>query len=274
MDWNNFYTHYDTLIEQWLNDKEREKIIKTDPYFVAQRCRPSNDIYRLSDERLEIPEPYFGNPKECSAVIINLNPGKSGNKPERDKHYNTLAGKLANTKYSCYAKDFPCLEECHPGYNFWKQKNNWIKRLCNLNDENTLKPFAVELCPYHSRKWDGSIIDDKVIEYIKEWVIQPALDAVKSSKLPFALAIGKPCYDVLTGNQLGFCEKKRWTPEDNVCGWPKNGKGNVKRYYVLLGRSDGLKVLCTWCKGGNSAPAQYFTTVEALISKYIQEDKC
>ncbi|MBQ9147018.1 MAG: hypothetical protein IJX68_04800 [Rikenellaceae bacterium] len=267
MEWKGFYDHYDELVKKWLSD-DRTNHIENDPYFIAERNTARNKSVELSRERLEIPEPYFGDPNKCSAVIINLNPGTSGDVGKRGGYYRKLADELTNTKYSDFAKDFPCLEEKHPGYKFWSQKNRWIKRLCNLSEEDQLKPFAVELCPYHSTKWNGNFIDDNVRKYINDWVLEPAKTAVNKAKLPFALAIGKTCYNELTNN-FGFDVKGEWTPDSNMQEWPRNKKGNVKRYFALL-EKDGLKIWCTWCKGGtNSAPAESFTEIEKSILQNI-----
>ena len=267
MAWKRFYDHYDELVKKWLSD-DRNNHIENNPYFIAERNTARNKSVELSRERLEIPEPYFGDPNKCSAVIINLNPGTSGDVGKRGGYYRKLADELTNTKYSDFAKDFPCLEEKHPGYKFWSQKNRWIKRLCNLSEEDQLKPFAVELCPYHSTKWNGNFIDDNVRKYINDWVLESAKTAVNNAELPFALAIGKTCYNELTNN-FGFDLKGKWTPDSNMQEWPRNKKGNVKRYFALL-EKDGLKILCTWCKGGtNSAPAESFTEIEKSILQNI-----
>lgn len=262
MKWVEFYEHYDKLIADWLDDDSRETIIAEDCYFAAERKKKRNVHIRLSTERLEIPEPYFGNPEDCSAVIINLNPGASGD-DTRNGYYTALAHLLSTSKFSDFAKSFPCLEKDHPGYRFWSQKNTWIQRLCGKGNEH-LRPFAMELCPYHSKKWNGNFIDDNVRAHIQKWVLEPAFAAVKHSRLPFALAIGKNCFDELT-KRFGFAVEAKWESRNPIFGWPQNEKGYINRYFAML-QNGTTKVLCTWCLGGtNSAPAESFSEVEQII---------
>lgn len=77
--WEEFYEQYDNLLKNWLSSKKRKQMISDDCYFRAEEGKKRSDNVKLSDEELEIPEPYLGNPANCSAVIINLNPGMSGN---------------------------------------------------------------------------------------------------------------------------------------------------------------------------------------------------
>lgn len=264
-----FYDYYDALVEKWLDDAQRGELIRTDTYFVAQSNKKRNELVKLSSERLEIPEPFLGNPESCSAVIINLNPGMSGD-GARKEYYETLAKELSTTQYSDFVKSFPCLEYGHPGFRFWSQKNAWIQRLCSHSSEYRA-PFAVELCPYHSKKWNGAFISDEVRCCIQKWVLEPASAAVKKSQLPFALAIGKTCYNEFK-YRFRFTEINQWTPDSNLTVWPVGEKGKIQRCFSLL-EKDGLKILCTWCKGGNSAPSQHFSGVEQLIIQYLKSCK-
>lgn len=268
--WNEFYEHYDNLVSNWLSSETREQIICSDCYFQAEKGKKRSDNVKLSNEELEIPEPYLGDPANCSAVIINLNPGMSRKSEARNAFYKQFANDLRAKKYSEIARTFPHLEPEAIGYKFWNQKNRWIQRLCQLNNETAeLKPFAVELCPYHSKNWNGDFITKEVRDFINQWVLKPALAAIKQSLLPFALAIGKPCFTELKTN-FGFEEVKILDPEANIYGWPSNAKGmNANRYFAIL-EKDGLKVLCTWCKGGtNSAPAESFIEIEKTLLKSI-----
>lgn len=261
-----FYDYYDELVEKWLDNTQRDNLIRNDAYFAAESNKKRNELVKLSSERLEIPEPYFGNPEKCSAVIINLNPGTSGDEA-RKGYYEELASQLSSgVKFSDFAKSFPCLEKEHPGFCFWSQKNVWIQRLCGCGYEH-LRPFAVELCPYHSKKWNGTFINKEVRTHIQTWVLEPAFAAVKKSQLPFALAIGKGCYSEL--KKLGFAELDRW--DSTISDWPTSISDKpINRYFALLGK-DGTKVLCTWCKGGtNSAPAESFANIEKRILESIK----
>lgn len=261
-----FYDYYDALVEKWLDNIQRDNLIRNDAYFAAESNKKRNELVKLSSERLEIPEPYYGNPECCSAVIINLNPGTSGDEA-RKGYYKKLASQLSSgVKFSDFAKSFPCLEKEHPGFRFWSQKNVWIQRLCGCGCEH-LRPFAVELCPYHSKKWNGTFINEEVRTHIQKWVLEPAFVAVKKSQLPFALAIGKGCYDEF--KKLGFDELEGW--DSTISDWPTNINNKpINRYFALLGK-DSTKVLCTWCKGGtNSAPAKSFADIEKRILESIK----
>lgn len=269
--WEEFYEHYDNLVNNWLSTDTRKQMISSDCYFNAEKSKKRSKNVKLSDSRLEVPEPYLGKPSNCSAVIINLNPALSWDNSERDLFYEQFVKDLSHKKYSEITCTFPHLEPDAIGYKFWIQKDRWIHRLCELNnkDSSGLRPFAMELCPYHSKSWNGNFINDEVRKCIDKWVLKPALAAIKLSLLPFALAIGKPCYTELK-DKFQFKLLEFLGPDSNINGWPTNSNDvNANRYFALL-EKDGLKVLCTWCKGGtNSAPAESFKDIEKSLLKNI-----
>ena len=219
-----------------------------------------------------IPEPFYGNMEECSIVIINLNPGVG--LPEQCWSNQNQQGLFVTdvkniNSYSNYVKDFPLLPDEQKGYpkgpqpaiDWWKQRRlKWINRiLCNMGIKTDKKPFAIELCPLHSKKFE---IDASQYHHNlktanpKLDVIEAMIFAIKASDAKIGLAIGKPIYKVLTDE--GFEDITQVTDIKPI-------NGNCREYHIV--EKDGVRVLCTWARGGNWAPREEFGEYEKRILK-------
>lgn len=101
----NYIDYWDDLIKNWANTGEipnREQVWAN--HFKDEFV---NDL---------MPEPYWGNPEECSLVYIGYNPyGKKDDYPNQchrnSKDNNRTVCGLLSPKYSEYAKKFPQLDE-------------------------------------------------------------------------------------------------------------------------------------------------------------------
>ena len=156
-----------------------------------------------------IPEPYWGNPNKNSVVILNYNPATDSTVKIDDlghyknKGYQSIS-KIMSPKYSSYASKFPILDKnpdcpfaCAAGRTWWLKRNEWFKRLI---PESNNKPFALELCAWHSPKWNyigGGKVGEKVLEYISAHIIPVYKEAIKNSDLKIGLSIGKEIGDIL-----------------------------------------------------------------------------
>ena len=65
----------------------------------------------------------------------------------------------------------------------------WIRRIYGNENLCPSKVFALELCPYHSKKFKADA-KSGLKEFIRDRVVLPAVRAVVESKLPFAIAVG------------------------------------------------------------------------------------
>lgn len=234
------------LIAKWMNNQN-----VLSPLKVHQN---------LSVEHL--PEPYNGNPFDCSIVMINLNPGgghcslcwNNQNTPH------TYVNDANINKYNGFALPFPFLTTppSTPSSNWWIGRKAFLNRLFASNKN----PFAIELCALHSNSTKG-ICFRCYLTALRS--VNPDLDptqiienAIKNSDAKFGFAVGKPIYEAL--KSIGYTDIQIPTPH-NV----KNAKGKQNARQFAMVERNGAKVLCTWASGGNSCPS-------AAFDSYIKQD--
>lgn len=153
-----FYNRCDTLIKDWLkNDFDKTSTYQNDP-FLSEQKKPNRGL--LKPEYIELmPEPFFGDPDNNLAVILNLNPGY-GLDDKKSIGKSKVKNKLCQG-YSAFAKNNPYLSNCnfHPNaYNWWKKRYDWLKTLLGYNEDDR-KPFTLEFCPWHSSNWSEARIN-------------------------------------------------------------------------------------------------------------------
>ncbi len=176
---------------------------------VTDKLRPSH-----------IPEPYWGDPCNCSIVIVNYNPG--GGTGENRHTYrgkgdsypdNTMVKYVNENKYSQLAKDCPILKkktDCnehswfcgYEGWKWWDKKKKWIQHLeesipqekDDSQDAKDSLPFCIDLCAWHSHQWrykKKDIFDNsKLKDSITERFVAPLLYAIEKSDCHLAVCIG------------------------------------------------------------------------------------
>ena len=269
--WQEFYDICDQFICDWYKDPEecaRESI-----YLKAS----NNENSFLYKQRCFMPEPFLGNPEGCLAVMLNLNPADPMRKFHKDETY---AKRIIDDRYSKRAKEFSIFEEGDGGYIWWKKRIDWLNRVSG-KDEN-LKPFVVEICPWHSTKWGGLDYENKeLVKKIEEKTLTPAFYAVQNAKINnCVIAIGKDYCEVLS--RLGFKEEVKFIPSgeklevsiENVNKnwkeqWPRNNKSELTNRAFAVFRKGENRILCIWSnKGGSNKPPQkgFDKLVKALIS--------
>ncbi len=245
-----------------------------------------------------MPEPYFGNWRGCSAVLININPGNTNpinnidNIHDKDnlikKYLMNESGKFL--QYKNLAVEFPYLSDGvsakNPARKWWEYRKRWVDRIIatyedvekikeRYDSEANVKPFAMELCPWHSKSWKRLTYNDDVYSEVEKNVLKPAQEIVRNSRLPFALCIGKPICDVLKdilGRMTGYYYKE-FDFEDFGEQWPNNKKENpIDRTYAII-KTEDISFLCTWCSGSNLPPSKEFSDsgIEAEIIRKILE---
>lgn len=199
-----FIDYWDEVVRQWLEKNNDWDVMTADGTDKAKAATEQRQIIKAINKTLEkdpqyqintihMPEPYWGNPEECSIVLLNYNPAGGprvnrhttisckdckGCEPltsEDKKIINpTTFIKYVNKKgYSHFAADespvFKTKEELgadmkwfwdedngYEGYGWWQQKCGWLNHLVEIicdKKDEKRWPFAMELCGWHSKEW-------------------------------------------------------------------------------------------------------------------------
>ena len=275
----NLYEKSDKLIVDWMSsDFQNTDTYKNDPFLSIQK-KPDGGL--LKPEYIELmPEPFFGDPENNLAVILNLNPGYG---PDNKKHIgkNEVKDKLSQG-YSTFAKTNPYLTQpdvnqkpFHPeAHKWWAKRYNWLKSILGY-DKDDRKPFTLEFCPWHSNNWSdaGINIDDFINihqDYIRDSILLPAAYAINNNRSvsPCIISIGKT-YTKLY-KSLGFTIEKTWQRPEIVKGvWP--GKEVFFEYYKKIEiNNQTIKALAIWLNGSNKTPSEEFIDIEKDIIEYIK----
>ena len=222
----NFKDYWDGVIASWLEgefDSKQEQILSQE---------------RLNLSRNHMPEPYWGNPEECSIVIANYNPGGGADR-NRHAYFNcadwehTFINEVKKSEYSKYSdvasgfpiidepdlnKEIPAWWEDYGGSKWWRKKHDWLKnsiinneKLHSLlkNNINTTeiteikecgnkKPFAIEFCGWHSKSWPGNACE----RLYKDKELQSIIDKYFINVLVEAIKCSDSKLGVCTGKQL------------------------------------------------------------------------
>lgn len=235
--------------------------------FIQKWMKSPCVLHPLLEEGLScdhLPEPYYGDMDKCSIVIVNLNPG-AGQCYQCWHNQNTprtAVNEVKNSGYSNYAKDFPLLSGAGgtASSRWWKSRNKWMESILNcMGVKTNNKPFAIELCPLHSAEFKIS----NPTAYVKKMKsFNPDLDvveaikwAVNHSDAKLGLAIGKSIYNLLLDN--GFIDTTK------ASSYPKP---SIHREYRLV-ENNGVRIMCTWARGGNTAPASNWGGFESHFIK-------
>lgn len=229
----NFIDYWDHVIRLWL-DKNADVTLFKDDNAKQQRVvieainenSKGNSDYVLNT--MHMPEPYWGDPRDCSIVLLDYNPAggprlnrhttinckdcnkcdnigmsfiKYVNKPLNS--YSTIALRCPVIKEYDDLKWFSDKDNGYEGFNWWQEKRKWLDHLveaiCDKEDEkvNHKLPFGMELCGWHSKKWSNNmdwINNEECSSIIHQRAIQPLFAAMKNSlgnsKLKVAVCIG------------------------------------------------------------------------------------
>lgn len=262
-----FIEYWDQIIKEWSKNgifpKGEETWFEVNP--------------KLKDWVELMPEPYWGDPTNCSVVILNYNPACKQEISIKDQgHYQNTGSRsisrIMAPQYSAYALPFSILEEeppcpfgCAEGRSWWMKRNEWFKRLI---PDSSKKPFALELCAWHSPNWSSTRNNPRIYEYIKEKVEPIFKDAIKKSDLGIGLCIGKEFGDILKTLDYEDVTEKLLNKKINDCGGWKPLVQN--RWYRIYRSKDGIYVINSWSKGSNQVPSKDFIEYEKEIVKLIK----
>ena len=275
-----FIKYWDGVICRWLNNyndiEEKQRL------FFDLKNRKNADVLKLCQDHM--PEPYWGNPKDCSIVIANYNPGGGA---DRNRHTykgcadwkNTFINEVVKVsddkKYSIVVKDFPiiikkeelgetvCWWEDYGGRPWWLKKMEWLEEhiipaLKNAENIKKKKPFAIEFCGWHSENWSGNacaeIYEDKNLKpVIDKYFIDVLTDAVKLSESELGICVGAQFYHMFIskGKRPVKCYKNTGSP----------------KYDLHLFEINGARILSIWGAGYNRYPKIGSEKLKELLEK-------
>lgn len=237
-----------------------------------------------------MPEPYLGNPNRgyCSIAILNLNPGYNGDTDEYNQIKSIFSGQ-DGMKYSDVALRFPYIqnqeglsEECQKFQNFkgtkwWKIRYTWLNHLVcasHINKDESLLPFALELCPWHSKNWDSkrfieALENKELKDFVDKHVITPYIGAISNSLCGFGVCVGKSFGQLLSifdfEDITSSFPNKKLIQNEGI----KLIKSKQRYYRIYKHKEQGTIVLNTWHEGGNHTPSIDFWPKERDIIQYI-----
>lgn len=277
--------HLDLFIQFWdeyiLSWFHKHDAYKTGDVFLDSMTMLLSDL---------MPEPYLGNPNKgcCSIAILNFNPGYNGDIEE----YNlieSIVREQDGMKYSKVALKFPYIQDQgnlsdenqiyqkFKGAKWWKNKRFWLDHLVRASQKDiveNLLPFALELCPWHSKNWDSkrfvnTLENLKFKDFVDNNVITPYIGAISNSLCGFGVCVGKSFGQVLP--IFGFEDITSSFPNKELI--QKEGIkliGSKQRYYrIYKHQEQETIVLNTWHVGGNHTPSPEFWHEEKVIIQYI-----
>lgn len=289
-----FIEYWDHVIRLWLeqnadvtlfkNDedaKEQLQVIKA----INDNCKNSAN-YKLNT--MHMPEPYWGNPTDCSIVLLDYNPAGG---PDTNRH-TTIKYKDGDESgmklikyvneygYSNFATKCPVFRDAkdlkekkmgwfcakkikggkggYEGYHWWQSKHKWLDHLvvaaCGKKDERL--PFGMELCGWHSRKWSSNMSwIDGCRKTINERAIQPLFESLKKSPAKMAVCIGAK-FDPKLLSQFFNMEIDKFDVTEEIYG--KINKdiiiGDYSKYqdlsYTINRGKDNIHVIARWKNKG------------------------
>lgn len=238
-----------------------------------------------------LPTPYWGDPCNCSAVLLNYNPGGPKIEPtaqydeydpnhraqhiDRKNDPDSLTGAMCGS-YSGRAWAFPWMNP-EPPYDSealalsrrWLQRRaGWIERLAGNTGK---RPFLMEVCAWHSYNWTRSRFTPEQTEYINRCVLPVFREAVGNSDLKIGLIVGKMLGDRVFAD-FGFCNITGKLGLDTAGGDLWQPLKDKNRWYRVF--SDGnICVINTWSLGSNSCPAEHFGEPEQQLIEKINKLK-
>lgn len=231
----------------------------------------SKGKYKLQPEFL--PEPYIGDPYKCSAVVINKNPGNPHMDLQHFEKGRFIVTNKAHTSYSKFAFPFPYLSDTeneNNGSKWWNKRINWINLL--LGKESTNKPFALELCPWHSQLFGKANIKsiNKFAHQVNNEVFNIAEAASVNANLKMILTVGSLFTDIF--NELSFREviaiNHTNFKEHNINNWPisKKTKKPTQVYFSIWQSKSGINYF-NFRSGSNynSPPAKHWQEVQKQV---------
>lgn len=239
-----------------------------------------------------MPEPYLGDPENCSVLILNYNPGApdydvaSEEYKQDTAHHSQLDNpdkmvfhyahnyreRMKNGGY--VGRDTDPLynsSNLHPaGKKWWSKRLDWIKELI---PESTKNPFALDLCAWHSHEWANVKYDKELLAELKQRLAPVIEETIQKSDLGIGICIGAAWgsqvlpafgYQDVTAEIMNLTDYRR--------GWkPLEGS----RSYAILRNSNNTYIINSWKTGFRNmdVPAPEYREIEKDMIKRIKVAK-
>ena len=290
-----FIDYWDEVVRQWFKlDVDSKDDINPNGFVgvaaeqsavinaVNENCKNKRGVvsrdYVLNT--MHMPEPYWGDPRDCSIVLLDYNPA-GGPEPNRhttikykdgDENGIKLIKYVKDHSYSSFATKCPVFTDTkdlekngrgwfcakkeergkggYEGYHWWQSKREWLDHLvvdtCDKKDERL--PFGMELCAWHSKKWKNNRWTDNCTDIIDKRAIQPLFESLKKSSAKIAVCIGAEFkYELMKE----FFHDKIEDATKNICdslgseiSMPESDFENL-RYYVSS-EEENIHVVAKW----------------------------
>lgn len=244
-----------------------------------------------------IPEPYYGDPCNCSIVILNYNPGNPRHPITQhiNSAYNpnTQCGWFAQ-QYSKAALTFPILglynpqNPCHvtsgplsyDGRPWWLNREQWLKTLIGYTGviANSM-PFALELCGWHSARWRGVSYNKALLSALKDHLEAVLTQSICNSATKLGVCVGAAFGDYVLP-ALGFDQIPMPNSLNKYINTTKTKNKGKTYYYSLTKKSSrgyrlfkhrdtGALMINTWAPGGNGKPSDDFKNFDQQLIQEI-----
>ncbi len=299
-----FIDYWDNVVSAWfqcagsnsITQTDIQKLSNTDQRNAIQEQLVYKNAVKQSRKETKLnfdhmPEPYWGNPKDCSIVILDFNPA-GGSKPSKwtsiglFRNYNSkdsLTYCANKNKYSGMALSFPLLNNNswisnYNGADWWKKKEVWLNELVHYKGISKPKiPFGMELCGWHSEKWEGiDISSQKICSIIEDRVILPLLYAIDNSQVNFAVCLGAAFDENLfckyVDNVSDAVYKKIKSKLSVNYKRDKNFNDRLvftspshRTYRIFQIKGTNNYLINTYYRGGNRTPGKVWKVLEKLI---------
>lgn len=217
-----------------------------------------------------LPEPFYGNPWDFSTIILNLNP-YGGVNYQLQKHSSGLffTDFMSEGNYYTFAKSFPYLnkyKDTNIG-KWWNTRTQWITRLSS----STKNPFAIQICPWHTKFSDGKVLKEYSVSFLNEHVIKPAEIILKNADFKIILSVGKEIEYLFTDLGFEHLEQFSTDPIEKNRNYPLGKNGHpIKRYYNVWASPSDTLYLNTFTVGTNECPSPEFYPVEFDILRMLK----
>lgn len=272
----NYQKKWDKIINSFNgNFRSNEDV---DKFFTGEFYKSSNQKEKLIENAL--PEPYLGNPKNCSVVCLNLNPGQYL-KEFQDPINGVFVKKGGAIKsYSSFAKTFPYLddslkikndEKLNGGHKWWEGRNRYFNRIFNYNGNKL--PFSLEICPWRSSKFDKIMYTKEFFEYIEKNVFDLASQVSSNADVNLVFSVGAPFRIIFEKLPDRFDKIKEITQKnasESGFTYPRKNDGKLvnRRFSIWMDKKYNVKYINTSAQGGNKNPGQHF---DKIIQKLIAQ---
>lgn len=230
----------------------------------VRKAYVGEDLRGLDDDAM--PEPYVGDPASADpldAVILTLNPGKSGREQRRG---GSIVEEVRSCSYRDVAKKF--LHSNTKGW--WNSRSRWPARLL---DRGEARVVGIDLIPWHSKQWGAVPLTTDVLDWFEHNVLVPAAAISKDSRLTNRFRLGRPLVLAVGAHHARYLRALGFELLDEANSgmpqWPtKEGLPVSRSIRLYASRDLELAVLQTDAPGGFHPPGEGFdNVVKALLDR-------